>query len=53
MVTIATNIATTKPNYYYISSAEKVDEHRYRMHFIPTDESSTKANRDNKRYPIV
>ena len=53
MVTIATNISTTKPNYYYISSVQKVDENRYRMHFIQTDESSTKANRDNKRYPVV
>lgn len=50
---ILTNIDTKKPSYYYVSKSFKVDEERYRIHFIRTDETAVTTKRAQKRTPVI
>lgn len=52
-LSIVNEINNKKPTYYYVSSSYKVDEGKYRIRFIETDESAVGEKKYNKRTPIL
>ena len=50
---ILNDIDTKQPTYYYVSKSFKVDDGKYRVHYIVTDEKATTEHRYNKRTPVI
>lgn len=52
-LSIVNEINNKKLTYYYVSVSYKVDEGKYRIRFIETDESAVGEKKYNKRTPIL
>ena len=50
---ILNDIETKQPTYYYVSKSFKVDDGKYRVHYIVTDEKAVNENRYNKKTPVI
>lgn len=50
---VVNDIKTKQPTYYYVSTSYKVDEGKYRIRFIETDETAVTEKRHNKRTPVL